>query len=182
MNDCLARRFDPTLGRVHTGVLADEGGKWAVDLGTTRLAVVNIEEDRHARSPLPSIRAVADRTLITASPLPVTVTLLIATRLADYEQSLRCLSHIITFLGSHPIFHASESPRLPADLSPLALELMSLDFDRLAHVWTMLGAKHLPSVLYRMRLLSLRETEETVGGPPIQVVETTIHATRRGGA
>ncbi len=42
-------------------------------------------------------------------------------------------------------------------------------------MWACLGAKHLPSVVYRLRMVLLQDTEPVGSGAPITTIETSLH-------
>jgi hypothetical protein len=42
-------------------------------------------------------------------------------------------------------------------------------------MWACIGAKHLPSVVYRLRLVMLQDTEPSATGAPITTIATRLH-------
>ena len=80
---------------------------------------------------------------------------LLAANFKDYKEGLKYLSFLLVYFQSHPSFTAQEFPGLDPRLEKLTLELLSLSFEQLNQVWAFLGAKQLPSVLYKVRLVVL---------------------------
>jgi hypothetical protein len=72
-----------------------------------------------------------------------------------YAQALRLVSATVGFFQSRPLFDHHNTPDLDPRLSRLALDMENLDFAALANAWGMLGGKYLPSVLYRVRMVSI---------------------------
>lgn len=87
-----------------------------------------------------------------------------------YEEGLKQLSWAITFFQSRSVFTPESSPAmqvLDPDLKKLVVELFSFNFEQLNQFWSVIGANYLPSVLYKVKVLSLREKQIQDSGPPI---------------
>ena len=92
----------------------------------------------------------------------------------DYTSSLRNLSYVISFFQSNPMFTEDHFPHLNAKASKpwqkvekLIFDMFSLSLEHQNHLWASVGAKYMPSVLYKMRLLRIREMETKAEAPPI---------------
>jgi len=57
------------------------------------------------------------------------------------------------------------------------LDLFSLTFEQINHLWGSLGGKQVPFVLYRARLLSLTAKEIKETGAPITDISISSHST-----
>ena len=75
----------------------------------------------------------------------------------SYDSALKSLSHSITFLQSKPAFDAQNSPSFPAGFEKLTMEMVSLSMAELSTLWAVLGASYLPSVVYKMRMLTVQD-------------------------
>jgi hypothetical protein len=73
---------------------------------------------------------------------------------SNYPEGLKFLSFIIAFLQRKPVFNQSNTPRLPNEIEKLSFDLDIVGSDKLSHIWTMLGAKYMPSVIYKLRMLT----------------------------
>ena len=62
------------------------------------------------------------------------------------------------------VFERETSPDLPEGVDKLVLELVTLDFAQQNEVWTALRITHHPSILYRVKLITLRDQD--VQTPP----------------
>ena len=76
----------------------------------------------------------------------------------NYAQALRFLSYTIAFFQSKSIFTTQNTPALDNSISKLAFELESPGQDRLNNMWATLGAKYMPSVLYKVRMLTFDDS------------------------
>jgi len=120
------------------------------------ISLVNIEEDRISRSQDNFTRK--DNVLLYKNP-PVFLNLyvLFAVNLSTYSEALKRLSFIIQFFQYQNVFTPLNSPTLPANVEELIFDLKTLSFQDLNNLWGILGSKYLPSVMYKMRLITISE-------------------------
>ena len=79
---------------------------------------------------------------------------------ADYSEGLKQLSYVISFFQSKNVFTDSNSPALSGydpNIKKLIVELYSYSFEQLYNFWTVVGTNYLPSILYKIRVLSIQE-------------------------
>jgi len=112
------------------------------------VTLVNIEKDAVSHS------GVVPHT---SSPLNINIYILFSAcfAAANYPEALRFLSFIMGYLQQKSVFNRANTPRLDAAIEKLIFEMESLTLDKMNHVWAMLGAKYMPSVMYRMRMLTI---------------------------
>jgi hypothetical protein len=87
---------------------------------------------------------------------------------------LRYLSHVITFFQAHPSFTPDIFPGLDPRIEKLAVEMLPYGPEQLNQMWAYIGAKYLPSVVYRVRMILLQDSEPQGIGKPIATIETTL--------
>jgi len=99
---------------------------------------------------------------------------------SDYIEGLKQLSYIISFFQATNVFTEDNYP-LMAEMDPnmkkLVVELYSYTFEQMYNFWSVLGAKYLPSILYKIRLLTFQE-EELLGLDPA-IEKITINGTTK---
>lgn len=174
VNAHLLKRTGAELGAVSVGPVVDDRGLWTVPLDTTRLLLFQIDEERTVREQLPERTLVGGREVLLPPPLKLNLVLLFAGRFQQYDQALRTLSHVLAFFQARPVFTPADSPALPPGIERLALDLLSYGPEQLNQMWACLGAKHLPSVVYRLRMVVLQDVEPSGSGAPITTIETTL--------
>lgn len=171
-NSYLQRRTgSASLGEMTLGPILDEEGKLAIAKGGLSLSLINLEEEKSLREQAPS-QIYRDGHLLTVQPpLRVNLTLLIAARMGDYPSSLKALSYVLAFFQSRPVFSGDEYPGLNEGLNDnidkLCVELLSFPPETLNQIWGYLGAKHQPSLFYKLRMLTIQDTEPFAVGAPI---------------
>jgi hypothetical protein len=102
-----------------------------------------------------------------------------------YVQALKRLSLVIEFFQGKSVFTpASSSIPLPAELSDLGnpdiaslklkLEMYTLTFEQINHLWGSLGGRQIPFVMYKVRMVSITERSIRREVPLIEEVETDL--------
>lgn len=86
----------------------------------------------------------------------------------NYEESLKFLSHILSFFQYKNVFTPQNS-ELDHRVRQLHFEIAKLSFHELSNIWAYLGAKYAPSVVYLVRYIHFEEdyvdgTASAIGG------------------
>lgn len=91
----------------------------------------------------------------------------------DYNMGLTKLTKIVEFFQRQFVFTAENAKvTFPSGLEKLIIDLFSLNFEQINHLWGVLGGKYLPSVVYKMRMVSIQRSPlEQV--EPIREIKTT---------
>jgi hypothetical protein len=159
---------------VRLGRLVDDTGKWALEEERVGVALVNVEEERTLKGQLPETALVNGRQVVLEPTLRLELHVLFAARFKQYDQALHHLAHVITFFQAHPSFTPERHPTLDPRLHKLTAELLSLGYEQLNQLWAFLGAKHLPSVVYRIRLVALQDLEPSAIQRPVTSLVTDL--------
>ncbi len=72
-----------------------------------------------------------------------------------YEESLKYLSKAVGFFQDHSVFDHSTSPDLTPGIEKIVLDIENLNLQELSNLWSLMGCKYLPSVMYKVRTLAL---------------------------
>ncbi len=160
---------------IEAGSIADDQGRWALTPGQLRLALINVEEERVIRSQVPERVLVNGSHVVLQPDIKLNLLVLIAARLNNYSDSLRYLSHVMTFIQGHPSFTPNEYPGLDLNIGKLTMEMLSYGPEQLNQIWAYVGTKYLPSVVYRVRMIVLQDNEPLGIGKPITTIETVLH-------
>lgn len=179
VNKYVIRKMEPALDPsitkwVEMGNVArllDNDSSETDDLkGKAILTLVNIEEDRISKNQ--NNYSKKDDLIVYKNPeIYLNLYCLFAVTNKDYEKSLEQLSHIIQFFQyKNVITHTnspSDNPQLDANVDKLIFDLITMNFEQLNHLWGILGAKYLPSVLYKLRLITIQDTTIEAEAKPI---------------
>ena len=88
-----------------------------------------------------------------------------------YEEGLKQLSYAITFFQSRNVFTPAGYPSMvteDSELKKLVVELFSYNFEQLYNFWSVVGASYLPSVLYKVKVVRIRDKQLQDTGAPIE--------------
>lgn len=88
---------------------------------------------------------------------------------ADYPTALRDLGSVLAFFQANPVFDEQKFPALNAQVADpaakpwqlierLSFRLYNLSFEQQNNLWSMLGSKYIPSVLYKASMISIFDT------------------------
>jgi hypothetical protein len=150
------------------GPVADELGRWALPADSLGLTLFQIDEERTMRNQPPERVVLGGREISLPPELKLNATLLVSARYTQYSNALAQLSRVLNFFHTRPLFTPAESSGLPEGVDRLAMDLLSYGPEQTHQLWTCLGARHLPSLVYRMRLIVLPEQPTANGlSPPV---------------
>lgn len=102
--------------------------------------------------------------------------LLISSNFDDYKETLRFLNAAILFFQVNPLIDSSSFSGIPAGIGKLEFEVEKINYQDMQGLWTSMGAKYVPSVIYKMRLLSLQGNEVRRIMPVINQTSTQVKA------
>lgn len=133
------------------------------------ISLVNVEEESTLKNGKPYIKnGATGGTLYINRPIHVNLYLLFAlppeANAFGYERALQRLSLVIEFFQSKKLFTLSNSPtsslnddnNLELKEIRAVMELYTLTFEQLNHLWGSLGGKQVPSVMYKVRLTKIQ--------------------------
>ena len=92
----------------------------------------------------------------------------------DYEQSMKFLSLIIQFFQSNRLFDHHSAPTLHKDIEKLIMELITMPFAEQDSIWNALRTTHMPSVLYKVKMIVFKDEESIQLSSDASGMEKTI--------
>ncbi|MEO6548937.1 MAG: DUF4255 domain-containing protein [Ferruginibacter sp.] len=131
--------------------------------GKAILTLVNVEEDRVIKQQENFVKS-DSKTIYKNPPLYLNLYVLFsinATDKPDYQESLKWLGYILQFFQHQNVFTSVTHPTLDAKVHKLVVDLFTLSFEQLNHLWSTMGGKYLPSVMYKVRQVIIDEDATT---------------------
>jgi len=174
LNAFLLTRTNSTNVEVKLSKLVTETGKLAFPEENIALTVFNIEEDQVFKSQLPEFTYVNGQHIRLEPDLKFCLHLMFAANFKVYEEAWKALSLVLTFFQSHTSFTTEEYPALSPKIGKLNLEQESLNFEQLNQVWSYLGAKHMPNITYKVRLVIIQDEAACGIQKPIITIQTNL--------
>jgi Pvc16 N-terminal domain len=141
------------------------------------LTLVNVEEERTLKNGKVISRLGSDQVGYSNRPVFLNLFLLFTANYSNYATALGRLTQVIKFFQGKQKFTFANSPAAgtaqPLVDFQLVLDLLSLSFEEVNHLWGFLGAKQSPSVVYRGRLVTVSDQRVLEGGGVVKDVEIT---------
>lgn len=89
----------------------------------------------------------------------------------NYVEGLKFLTSVIGFFQSRGgVFTPQNTPALDVGIERLVAELVPLEFRDISNLWGSLGAKYIPSILFRLKTLSIEHLTPTPEIPAINKI------------
>jgi len=119
------------------------------------ISLVNTERtNMHGRAPA-SISSGGASLVVRSEPLYVNLFILVAASFSDYPLALKNLSQTAEYFQSRKEMTRDSFSNLPDGIENLDLQLENMTIHDLSNLWGMMGGKHYPSLLYKMRMVTI---------------------------
>lgn len=172
LNDYITLKTD---AQSFEAVLLKQTGTKDISFEQDKITVllVNLEEEYTFRSGAALSSTNSQGIAGQANPnIYINLYVLFVANMKNYSDSLKFLSLIIKFFQSHRLFNHHNSPDLSSDIEKLTLELVNLPFSEQRDIWTYLGISYMPSVIYKVRMVTFADTDNI--NPYSDVTQTQI--------
>ena len=138
-----------------SNIVDQEGHPYADAKDKIVMVLANIKYETTISTHNPTVRTKTSLDAVVAPPLYIDLYILFYANFYDnnYRQGLAMISRTISFFQQTPWFTADNMPGLPPVIDKLTMEITNLDLLEANYLMGMLGAKYLPSVFYKLRLL-----------------------------
>jgi hypothetical protein len=160
-----------TEGKAELTHLVKYDGSIAAPDNSLGVLLINIEEERVTKSQKAFTTDANGQITHTNPELKLNLYILIVANWADYKTGLHFLSGAIRFFQSKNVFTPQDTPQLDPGIEKLIVEMSTLSFEQQNHLWGALGAKYLPSVIYKVRMLAIQEAQIADSQLPIVSIE-----------
>lgn len=169
MNDYFKAKLKINENKAVLSGILNQDGSVAVN-GENKLifTLINIENDKNAKGSLPGAgRSFSNNGNSQVFNINVLITAYFAGN--NYEEALRFIAYAIAFLQDKNVFTPQNSPKMEAAIDKLILEIDNLSLDQMSNLWSSIGAKYMPSIVYKVRMLTfstdiIREYKPSIRG------------------
>ena len=128
------------------------------------LFIVNISEESAMKNHPGFVQSGTEETIYRNPPLNLNLYVVVTAVMANYENELRYLSHVLRFFQGKQVFthqnSVSQVEGMP-DGFKIILDFYSLSFEQINYLWSTLGGKQHPFVCYKLRMVEV-ERESTM--------------------
>ncbi|MFA7240081.1 MAG: DUF4255 domain-containing protein [Sulfuricellaceae bacterium] len=91
--------------------------------------------------------------------IPFNLDLLLTASFDDYEEALKFLNATIVFFHGHNSFNAKTTPDIPNGIKMLNFEIQNASHFETHNLWSAMGAKYQPSIIYKVRHVTVQSNE-----------------------
>ena len=130
------------------------------------VTLVNLEEESAFKNISSTTRSVNGGVQYTNPPVYLNLYLLFTANFpANYDLAVQSISDVIKFFQQKRVFRLKNSPSIEIPDTPdpefsaieLYLNLYTMTFEQINHLWGALGGKQMPFVMYKARLVELED-------------------------
>ncbi len=153
--------------KISLSAIVNQSGTEVAPHNSAGMMLVNVEEERAYRNKGPQAVSTKGYYSFKNPELSLNLYVLFFANHNDHKEALVLLSYIVQSFQGKNVFDNQESPQLGTDIEQLVVDLYSLSFEQQNQLWASLGAKYIPSVIYRVRMLVVDENKSTRIAPAI---------------
>lgn len=153
----LMRTFDLNENVVVISNILEQDGTVAAHVDNKIVAsLVNIEKDSVPIAQQHTAGASGVRSIVTSPAIHFNLYLMFASYFSgsNYKEGLKFISNTISYLQGRNVFDRHNSPGLDRGIDKLVLDIENLDITDLSNLWGILSGRYLPSVLYKVRMVT----------------------------
>jgi len=158
LNQYLKRTFGRSEDMVMVSNILEQDGTVAAHIENKVVAfLVNIEKEAVA-SAHPQAKAIGgSRSILGNAPLHLNLSLMFAAYFSggNYPEALKSISATMRFFQMNPVLDHQNTPDLDRRIDRLVLEIENLDIQQLSNLWGILSTRYLPSILYKVRMVTI---------------------------
>ena len=148
------------------------------DTSHITLMLAGLEEERR-EGKRPYFKPTDDKQFLRLQPpVELDLLLLFIAHNNNYETALRDLSDVVSFFQASPVFDEQRYPGLNAsvlepDKKPwqlierLSFSLYNMSFEQMNNLWAVLGSRYIPSIVYKVKMLTVFETRSKEKTPSV---------------
>lgn len=159
--------------------LVKRDGSIQSDPGNIYISLTHLEEERlENKKPVYRTNNLTRHLQVFQPPVRLNAYVLFSAVQADYPTTLRDLSLVATYFQHYNVFRANQYPDLNAGSSDplqkpwqwieeLTVQMYTVTYEQQSYIWSCLGAKYVPSLLYKVRLLVVFDQDTEKEAAPI---------------
>jgi len=158
--------------------IVNEKGELNIDAGQIALMLVNIEEEKALKAQLPRDRRNGDQIQFANPEIRLNMLIMLAANPGgdNYSAALERLSLAMLFFQGTSFFDRRRYAALAAapEIEQISIELFSLSLEQQNQLWGSLGAKYLPSAMYKVRVAIMDRGLFGANVPAIKILDNDL--------
>lgn len=135
------------------------------------VTLINVEEEKTFKEQK-NYQKTTNDTIVNINPeIHVNLSVLFTAYSTSYNSALMLLSYVLGFFQLENRFTPQNTPPLDGIIEKANVTLETLSAEQNNHLWGYLGAKYMPSIVYRIKMLTIQEGQQTAEGLPITIIK-----------
>ena len=173
LNEHIKKKFELTQDKVQLSGIVRQNGNVDPEFVDDSISImlINVQEEPAMQSPTKYLR-MEDSDFSTINPdMNINLGILVLVNFNHYEEALKFLTAVIGFFQSKNVFSSENSPAFDLEgIAKIKVRFISQTQEQQNHLWGSLGAKYMPSAMYKIRLLKIQENEIREKTPQITTI------------
>lgn len=156
-----------------SNIVDQEGQAYEQAKDKVVMFLANIKYETIISTYNPTVATKSSQYAMITPPLYIDLFLLFFANFNDknYPEGLGVISKTISFFQQNPLFTRENLPGLDDEIDKLTFEMVNLEMTDLNYLMGMIGAKYLPSIYYKVRVIPFRSGAMRGQAPPVHGVE-----------
>jgi hypothetical protein len=158
LNSYFRSRFAQTENIVLLSNLINQDGNAAfTEENRIVTSLLNIEQESAAGSPRKIGGGIAQPQI--NRPLYLNLNILFSVHFSgkNYPDGLKFFSALVAYFQANTLIDRQNTPDLDRNIDKLTIEMVDVPIETWSNLWSMIGAKQVPAVLYKLRMLTFQE-------------------------
>lgn len=159
--------------------LVKRDGNIQNEVGNIYITLTHLEEERlENKQPVYRNNTLTGRMQVFQPPVHMNAYVMFSAVQSDYATALRDLSLVATYFQHYNVFRPDQYLNLNADASDpagkpwqtiqeMTAQMYTVTYEQQSYIWSCLGAKYVPSLLYKLRLLIVFDQDTEKEATPI---------------
>lgn len=145
------------------------------------VSVINLEHETTMKSMKNYITDASGNYGKIAPPVHLNLFLLISANYdsGNYLEAHKMLSAVISTFQANPFFTKQDYPEMEAPVEKLTFEIFNLPINELSHIWSGIGAKYVPSIIYKVRMMAMQQQLIQKEIPGITGIQPGVRANKK---
>jgi len=146
-------------------------GDLAIKANRVGLCLFNIDEERIMKNQGFVATRNGERVTYFQPEVRLNLYMLFAANYAEYVTALEYIGWTVGFFQRKRVFAAANTPGMDPTMPEIAVDLYAMTLEQQNYLWTILGAKYLPSVAYQVRPVVVQEEEVELESAPVMEID-----------
>ena len=168
---------DPREELISMSSVLKQNGEVAIPDDAMGMTLISLEEETTMGASLNYVSTAEGQGLVNPD-LHLNMHLLITANYSNYIEGVKSLGLVLRFFQGQNVFNAENSADIEsAGVQKLIVKLCKIPFEKQNHVWGTLGAKYMPSAIYKVTMVSIQEDQILERVPSSSSLDTQISPT-----